>query len=63
MSADITIEPPATTTRRHGAVGDIVFRTLTQLFALLVLLVLGGVALSQRARAVSARTMAVEVAP
>ena len=29
--------------RRAGAVGDTVFRTLTFLFALLVLLILGGV--------------------
>ena len=46
MPADITIERSVTTTRRHGAFGDIVFRTLTQLFALLVLLVLGGVIVS-----------------
>ena len=45
MPADIAIER-SETTRRHGAFGDIVFRTLTQFFALLVLLVLGGVILS-----------------
>ena len=46
MPADIAIERAATTTRGHGAFGDIVFRTLTQLFALLVLIVLGGVIVS-----------------
>jgi phosphate transport system permease protein len=45
VPADIAIER-SETTRRHGAFGDIVFRTLTQFFALLVLLVLGGVILS-----------------
>ena len=45
MSADTVIAREAST-GRHGALGDAVFRSLTLLFALLVLVVLGGVILS-----------------
>jgi phosphate transport system permease protein len=43
VSAEIAIEGRITEQRRGGAVGDAVFRALTFLFALLVLLILGGV--------------------
>jgi phosphate transport system permease protein len=43
MPADIALPRVAATKSRHGAVGDLVFRHLTFLFALLVLLILGGV--------------------
>ena len=42
MAADIAL-PRVTTKGRGGAVGDLLFRHLTFLFALLVLLILGGV--------------------
>ena len=46
MAADTAISTRQTSTERHGAFGDVVFRTLTLFFALLVLVVLGGVILS-----------------
>ncbi len=42
-TADTLIAPRAAAGRRHGAIGDMVFRSLTLLFAVLVLLILGGV--------------------
>src|SRR5260370_40184629 len=42
MPADIALPRTAATKSRHGAVGDLIFRHLTFLFALLVLLILGG---------------------
>jgi phosphate transport system permease protein len=46
VAADTAIGTRQTSTERHGAFGDIVFRALTVFFALLVLVVLGGVILS-----------------
>ena len=46
MAADTAIGTRQRSTERHGAFGDVVFRTLTLLFAFLVLVVLGGVILS-----------------
>jgi phosphate transport system permease protein len=46
VPADISIERAVTTRRRHGAFGDMAFQTLTFVFALLVLVVLGGVIVS-----------------
>ena len=46
MATDTTIVTGQASTERHGAFGDVVFRSLTLLFALLVLVVLGGVILS-----------------
>ena len=43
MAADIALSRIATAKARGGAVGDLLFRHLTFLFALLVLLILGGV--------------------
>jgi phosphate transport system permease protein len=43
MAADIALSRIATAKARGGAVGDLLFRDLTFLFALLVLLILGGV--------------------
>jgi phosphate transport system permease protein len=43
VPADIALPPVAAAKSRHGAVGDFIFRHLTFLFALLVLLILGGV--------------------
>src|ERR671930_1676525 len=43
MPADIALPRIAISKSRHGAIGDFVFRHLTLLFALLVLLILGGV--------------------
>jgi len=46
VATDTTIVTGQASTERHGAFGDVVFRSLTLLFALLVLVVLGGVILS-----------------
>ena len=46
MSADILIARQQRSAAGHGALGDVVFRTLTLLFALLVLVVLAGVMVS-----------------
>jgi phosphate transport system permease protein len=46
VAADTAIGAGETSAGRHGAFGDVVFRTLTLFFALLVLVVLGGVILS-----------------
>src|SRR6516162_6830593 len=43
MPADIALQRVTAEKSRHGAAGDFVFRHLTFLFALLVLLILGGV--------------------
>jgi phosphate transport system permease protein len=43
VPADIALPRVAAAKSRHGAVGDFIFRHLTFLFALLVLLILGGV--------------------
>src|SRR5215475_2174997 len=43
MPADIALPRVAEPKSRHGAVGDFIFRRLTFFFALLVLLILGGV--------------------
>jgi phosphate transport system permease protein len=43
MPADIALPRASATKSRHGAIGDFVFRQLTLLFALLVLLILSGV--------------------
>ena len=43
MSADIALPRVSAAKSRHGAIGDFVFRSLTFFFALLVLLILGGV--------------------
>ena len=43
MSAEIAIATRVAARRRHGAIGDAAFRALTFLFALVVLLILGGV--------------------
>ena len=43
MPADIALPRVAAAKSRHGAVGDFIFRHLTFLFALFVLLILGGV--------------------
>jgi phosphate transport system permease protein len=46
VAADTAIATRSTSTGRRGAFGDAVFRTLTLFFALLVLVVLGGVIVS-----------------
>src|SRR5713226_4923894 len=43
MSADIALPRVSAAKSRHGAIGDFLFHSLTFLFALLVLLILGGV--------------------
>jgi phosphate transport system permease protein len=43
VPADIALPRVAAAKSRHGALGDLIFRNLTFLFALLVLLILGGV--------------------
>ena len=43
MAAEIALPRANATTARRGAIGDVLFRYLTFLFALLVLLILGGV--------------------
>src|SRR3984893_13392492 len=43
MPADIALHRASAAKSRHGAIGDFVFRHLTFFFALLVLLILGGV--------------------
>ncbi len=46
MSAEIAVATRAAEQQRGGVIGDVVFRALTFLFALLVLLILGGVIVS-----------------
>ena len=43
MPADVALPRISVSKSRHGAIGDVVFRLLTFFFALLVLLILGGV--------------------
>ena len=49
MPADVALPRISVSKSRHGAIGDVVFRLLTFFFALLVLLILGGIGV-RRAR-------------
>ena len=54
MPADIALPQIAISKSRHGAIGDFLFRHLTFFFAVLVLLILGGVIVALVAGAVPA---------